>query len=187
MFLRDSLISWECKKQECLSKSSTKAEYRAMSIACSKIIWLRGLLTELGFSKALPTPLHGDNISAIQIAVNLVFYEWTNHIEVYCHSIWEAFDRKVITLPHISTALQVSDIFTKMMLNLRGDVNGDHSWSFYGQFKFKFKIKRYYSLCWLFPCIVWSIIFFDCTDFISLVRINIINVIIVVSWCNPSI
>lgn len=115
MFLGDALISWKCKKQDSVSKSSTEAEYRAMSTACSEIIWLRGLLTELGFSQDQPTPLHADNTSAIQIAANPVYHERTKHIEVDCHSIREAYDRQVITLPHISTTLQITDIFTKSM------------------------------------------------------------------------
>lgn len=115
MFLGDSLISWKCKKQNRVSKSSTEAEYRSMSAACSEIIWLRGLLAELGFSQAEPTPLHGDNTSAIQIAANPVYHERTKHIEVDCHSIREAYDHLVITLPHISTTLQIADIFTKSM------------------------------------------------------------------------
>lgn len=115
MFLGDALISWKCKKQNNVSKSSTEAEYRAMSAACSEIIWLRGLLAELGYSQAQPTPLHADNTSAIQIAANPVYHERTKHIEVDCHSIREAFDRLVITLPHVSTTLQIADIFTKSM------------------------------------------------------------------------
>ncbi|XP_019248660.1 PREDICTED: uncharacterized protein LOC109227925 [Nicotiana attenuata] len=70
MFLGDSLISWKSKKQDRVSKSSTESEYRAMSIACSEIIWLRGLLAEIGFPQSNPTPLHADNTSAIQIATN---------------------------------------------------------------------------------------------------------------------
>lgn len=115
MFLGDALISWKCKKQESVSKSSTEAEYRAMSAACSEIIWLRRLLTELGFSQVQPTPLHADNTSAIQIAANPIYHERTKHIEVDCHFIREAYDHQVITLPHISTALQIADIFTKSM------------------------------------------------------------------------
>ena len=87
MFLGDALISWKCKKQDSISKSSTEAEYRAMFAACSEIIWLRGLLTELGFSQYQPTPLHADNTSAIQIAANPIYHEHTKHIEVDCHSI----------------------------------------------------------------------------------------------------
>ena len=49
MFLGDALISWRCKKQDRVSKSSTEAQYRAMSTACSEIAWLRGLLEERGF------------------------------------------------------------------------------------------------------------------------------------------
>jgi hypothetical protein len=48
-----------------MSKSSTKSEYRAMFAACSEIVWLHGLLAELGFSQLNPTPFHADNTSAI--------------------------------------------------------------------------------------------------------------------------
>ncbi|XP_060669987.1 retrovirus-related Pol polyprotein from transposon RE1 isoform X4 [Ziziphus jujuba] len=48
MYLGDALISWKCQKQRKLSKSSIESEYRAMSSACSEIVWLRRLLSELG-------------------------------------------------------------------------------------------------------------------------------------------
>jgi hypothetical protein len=119
IFLGDALISWKCKKQDCVSKSSTEAEYRAMSATCSEIVWLRGLLSELGFPPTAPTPLHGDNTSAIQIAANPVYHERTKHIEVDCHYIREAFTRGVITLPHLNTALQIADAFTKALTRQR--------------------------------------------------------------------
>ncbi|RVW45799.1 Retrovirus-related Pol polyprotein from transposon RE1 [Vitis vinifera] len=115
VFLGDALISWKSKKQDRVSKSSTKSEYRAMSLACLEIIWLRGLLAELDFFETDPTPLHAYYTSAIQITTNLVYYECTKHIEVDCHSIHEAFEARVITLPHISTDLQFADIFTKAL------------------------------------------------------------------------
>ena len=113
MFLGSALVSWKSKKQARVSKSSTESEYRAMSLACSEIIWLRGLLTELGFPQNSATPLYADNTSAIQIAANPVFHERTKHIEVDCHSIREAFDTRIVSLPHISSQLQLADIFTK--------------------------------------------------------------------------
>jgi len=115
VFLGNSLVSWKSKKQHRVSKSSTESEYRAMSFACSEIIWLRGLLGELGFPQVELTPLHADNTSVIQIAANPVFHERTKHIEVDCHSIRETYDARVISLPHISTTLQIVDVFTKAL------------------------------------------------------------------------
>ncbi|KAL5777433.1 hypothetical protein ACOSP7_010359 [Xanthoceras sorbifolium] len=74
---------------------------------------------KLGFPQLQPTPLHADNTSAIQITANPVFLERTKHIEVDCYFIREAFDRGVINLPHISTALQIADVFTKALTRHR--------------------------------------------------------------------
>lgn len=119
MFHGDAIISWKSKKHDIVSKSSTRSEYRAMSSACSDIVWLWGLLGELGIPQLTPTPLHADNTSAIQIATNLVFHKCTNHIEVDCHSIREALDQRVITLPHISSKLQTTDVFTEALPSQR--------------------------------------------------------------------
>ena len=119
VFLGDALISWKCKKQDRVSKSSMEAEYRAMSAACSEIVWLRGLLSELGFPPTNPTPLHGDNTSAIQTAANPVYHERTKHIEVDCHYIREALTQGVITLPHLTIDLQIADVFTKALTRER--------------------------------------------------------------------
>ncbi|RVW32960.1 Retrovirus-related Pol polyprotein from transposon RE1 [Vitis vinifera] len=73
------------------------------------------LISWKNFSKTDPTPLHADNTSAIQITANPVYHECIKHIEVDCHSIREAFEAHVITLPHISTDLQIADIFTKAL------------------------------------------------------------------------
>ncbi|XP_068649031.1 uncharacterized mitochondrial protein AtMg00810-like [Aristolochia californica] len=105
MFLGDALIPWKCKKQDRVSKSSTEAEYRAMSTTCSEIISLRGLLAELQFPQTTSTPLHADNTSAIQIATNPIFHERTKHIEVDCHSICDTLERQVISLSYISSDL----------------------------------------------------------------------------------
>ena len=104
---------WKSKKQDEVSKFSTESEYRAMSSTCSEILWLWGLLSELGFSQTRPTALHADDTSVIRITKNLVFHERTKHIEVDCHFIQGEYDRQVISLPHIPTELQLANIFAK--------------------------------------------------------------------------
>lgn len=90
-----------------------------MSAACSEITWLRGLLNEHGFSQSDPIPLPADNTSAIQIATNPVYHEHTKHIEVDCHYIREVVKTGIISLPHVSIALKIVDVFTKSLTRHR--------------------------------------------------------------------
>lgn len=118
----DALILRKCKKQECTSKSSTEVEYRAMWSACSEILWLCRVLSELGFPHTQPTPLHDDNTSSIRIIENPIFHERTKHIEVDCHFIRDAYDDKTITLPHVSTEPQHADILAKALPRARHQI-----------------------------------------------------------------
>lgn len=61
----NATISWKFNKQETISRSSVKAEYRSMGITVAEIIWLRGLLKELGVSFAGAVVFHCDNKAAI--------------------------------------------------------------------------------------------------------------------------
>lgn len=58
--LSDSLVSWRRNKQLTLSKSSTEAEYRAMSSVLAKLYHFdfQGLLSEFGIPYSNPTPLY---------------------------------------------------------------------------------------------------------------------------------
>ncbi|XP_075080827.1 uncharacterized protein LOC107797435 [Nicotiana tabacum] len=55
--LGDSIISWKLKKQHTMSRSSAEAEYRSMTAAISKVIWIIGLLKELNVSVTTPVKL----------------------------------------------------------------------------------------------------------------------------------
>ncbi|GKC23358.1 uncharacterized mitochondrial protein-like protein [Tanacetum coccineum] len=113
IFLGDSLISWKSKKQDVLSKSSIKAEYRAMVVTTSEIVWLRWFLADMGVCIRYSTPLHCDNRSAIQIARNSVFLERTKHIEIDCQFTRHHLKAETISLPFLPSALQIVDVFTK--------------------------------------------------------------------------
>nr|AAK02025.2 Putative copia-type pol polyprotein [Oryza sativa]AAP52042.1 retrotransposon protein, putative, unclassified [Oryza sativa Japonica Group] len=70
-FLGTSLIVWSSRKQSSVAQSTAESEYVAAASCCSHIFWLLSTLKDYGltFEKV---PLFCDNISAINIAKNLL-------------------------------------------------------------------------------------------------------------------
>ncbi|GJX45100.1 hypothetical protein Tco_0261776 [Tanacetum coccineum] len=60
VFLNWSLVSWKSKKQNTLSKSSTEAEYRALALVTSEVIWILSFLKDLNIDNLLHVFLYGD-------------------------------------------------------------------------------------------------------------------------------
>ena len=61
IMLGQSPVSWKSKKQGTVSRSSSKAEYRAMASIAAEITWIVRLLEELNLEKLRPITLHCDN------------------------------------------------------------------------------------------------------------------------------
>ena len=80
-------ISWSNKKQPTIALSSTEAEYKGATIASFEVVWLKGILKDLGVPIKDLILLYYDNMSSIFVARNLVFHAQTKHIEVHYHFI----------------------------------------------------------------------------------------------------
>ena len=107
LLLGGSPISWKSKKQATVSRSSTEAEYRALTSASSEITWIVRLLDELEISKLQPFTLHCVNQSAIHIAHDPVLYERTKHIEVDCHFTCDS-SRRTYSIDLLTIFLAIS-------------------------------------------------------------------------------
>ena len=79
----------------------------------SELIWIKGLLKDLGIEITTPMTMHCDNQAAIHIASNSVFHERTKHIEVDCHKVRQAVEQQVILPCYTKSEDQLADIFTK--------------------------------------------------------------------------
>ncbi|CAN6725556.1 unnamed protein product [Malus baccata var. baccata] len=114
-FVGRNLVTWKSKKQQVIAHSSTEAEYRAMVATSCELNWLKGLISNLGFSTPSPMSLMFDNQAAMHIATNLVFHERTKHIEVDYHFIRAQVQTQVIRTIFTRSHDQLLDLFTKAL------------------------------------------------------------------------
>eukprot|EP00253_Pinus_taeda_P008546 PITA_08546 len=108
-------ITWACKKQAGISLSSAEAEYRGAVEASKEALWLRQILSKLGFEQQHPTTLWCDNQSAIQLCKDPVQHQRSKHIELHMHFIRKLIHDHVLEVQYCSTDDQVADIFTKAL------------------------------------------------------------------------
>ena len=69
----DPLIILNYKKQITFSKSSAEAEYRSLVSTVAEIVWIVGLIKELGIGVTLLVKVYSNSKVAIQIATNPVY------------------------------------------------------------------------------------------------------------------
>lgn len=112
-FLGSSLVSWRAKKQHTVARSSSEAEYRALSFASCELQWPLYLLKDLRVQCNKLLVLFCDNQSAIHIAGNPVFHERTKHLEIDCHFVREKLQQNIFKLLPVKSQSQLADFFTK--------------------------------------------------------------------------
>ncbi|KAL4385296.1 hypothetical protein GQ457_15G029610 [Hibiscus cannabinus] len=108
-------ICWSSKKQQVVAQSTAEAEYISAAAAANQAIWLRNLLSDLGFKQESAIVLLCDNKSAIAIAENPVQHGRTKHINVKFHAIREAEKNSLIKMEFCSSEMQVADLMTKAL------------------------------------------------------------------------
>lgn len=91
--LAGGAVMYESKKQQTVALSSTEAEYMALSSAAKEIIYIRNLLTEIGFSRLVKNAitLYGDNIGSQQLVRNPVYHSRSKHIDIKVHHIRDVY------------------------------------------------------------------------------------------------
>lgn len=94
--------------------STAEAEYIAAGSSCSQLVWMKQMLTEYNIAQNTMI-LYCDNLSAINISKNPIQHSRTKHIDIRHHYIRELVEDNVIKLEHVTTEMQLADIFTKAL------------------------------------------------------------------------
>lgn len=95
-----------------MSKSTSEAEYIALSTACQEGNWLRTLLEDKYIKQHEPTVIFEDNQRAIQLSKNPKFHSRTKHINVSYH-IREQVSKKTVSVKFCASNDMLADIMTK--------------------------------------------------------------------------
>jgi hypothetical protein len=117
--LNNGSISWVSKKQQTVAKSTTEAEYMALSQAASEGYWLRMFIKEIGFNTDRPLVINGDNQGSIKLTQNPQFHNRTKHIDIRHHYIRELVELNHISVEYVSTNDMIADILTKPLGKLK--------------------------------------------------------------------
>jgi len=113
--LNGDVISWASKKQRTVAQSTCEAELYAEAAAINEVLWLRGLLSELGLDVESPSLILGDNQSTVAISTNGVKSERTKHVDIKYHFITDEISKGAVKAKWVPTGEQQADIFTKAL------------------------------------------------------------------------
>jgi len=110
---KEITVSWCSKRQGCVARSTTEAEYIALSTASQEAVWLRRLLESVLKKQDKPATLYEDNQGAIELTKNPKFHNRTKHIDVSYHYAREQVDNKKISIKYCRTENMLADVMTK--------------------------------------------------------------------------
>ncbi|XP_019160781.1 PREDICTED: uncharacterized protein LOC109157337 [Ipomoea nil] len=77
VFLESNLVSWVCKKQRTVARSSTEVEYKTLADVCAEVICILSLLREINVAGIHVPKLWCDNLGAACMCANPIFHTRT--------------------------------------------------------------------------------------------------------------
>ena len=134
-------VSWASQKMKAAAASSCESEYMAASRAVRESIWLRYLLSDMGYGD-LTTTTYGkfcdrdfvkvrlsalvdprevlmtfvcDNMGAIALSENPVLHKRSKHIHLAYHIVRRMVEKKHVKFAYINTKENIADLMTKSL------------------------------------------------------------------------
>ena len=119
IYLGRNAVSWSSKKQRTLARSSTEAEFRDVAATTAELLWVRSLLSELGYNSTMQPTIYCDNLGATHYSANPIFHSRMKHLALDFHFVREHVQHNTLRVTHISGDDQLADVLTKPLLKSR--------------------------------------------------------------------
>ena len=109
-------VCWFSRTQECVTLSTSEAEYVALGDAVKKLLFFRQIWRFMLPSKVMPCfPVFEDNQGAVQLAENPITNSNSKHIDVRHHFLRELVRQRDIKVVQVPSKFQHADILTKAL------------------------------------------------------------------------
>lgn len=106
-------VAWSSKTQKTVANSTVEAEFVAANEGAREGMYLRNLLSELGYSADGPMTLYDDSTGAIFAAKKPVHTSRTKHMDIRYHYVRELIAMGYLEIEYMPTDKQLADGLTK--------------------------------------------------------------------------
>ncbi len=106
-------VYYRCRYLPTIALSSTEAEFASMADAGKAALYLRSLLSDMGFVQDLPTEIQADNRGAMQMVTAQKPTRRTRHIDMKQFVILQWSEEDLISFTDCPSALLIADSMTK--------------------------------------------------------------------------
>jgi hypothetical protein len=115
LMLTGGAVSWKSRRQDCVSLSTSEAEYVAASQCRQEVVYLRWILRDFGFIPVGPTLVYEDNLACVAMSENPVRRKYSRHIDIRRYFVRDLVAQNVLKLIPLRTSLMVADALAKSL------------------------------------------------------------------------
>ena len=115
LMMTGGAVSWKSRRQDCVSLSTSEAEYVAASQCGQEVLYLREILRDFGYAQEGPTNVYEDNLACVAMSENPVRRKFSRHIDIRYYFVRDLVAQKVIKLIPLRTHKMVADQLTKSL------------------------------------------------------------------------
>ena len=111
--LNGGAISWKSRRQDCVSLSTSVAEYVAATQNGQEVYYMREILRDFGFAQTAHTKIYDDNLAYVAMSENPVRRKFSRHIDIRRCLVRDTVSAGFLNLVPLRTHLMVADALTK--------------------------------------------------------------------------
>jgi hypothetical protein len=112
MLMGNAAVSWKRQLQGYVALSSTEAEFISSTMAAREILWMKGILEELGYVQGC-VQMYTDNQGSLKLMKNPVGHTRMKQIEIVASCMRDLVEKEEFTFAYVHTDSQVADCLTK--------------------------------------------------------------------------